>query len=500
MNTTSFFRVPNCRLSLVVLLAVGSLSACSGLPSVGPDYQLPGWAMPSRWLATKAGDSRPLATDSTVSADSTVNRKNSPKSQSDWWRQLGDPALDELIATAQSGSLDLKAAQARLRQARASRAQAVSGYFPQVSASTGVSRTKNATVVNALPTRTLYDAGFDASWELDLFGGTRRAVEAASADLAASEASLENVRVSLVAEVAQNYVEFRAYQLRLAIARANLASQSETAQITEWREQAGLASSADVEQARTSREQTRASMPDLEVGLAAAENRLATLLGRQPGALHEQLLASQARPVAPPTVATGIPAEVLRQRPDLIVAERTLAAETARIGQRQAARFPSLSLGGSFGWQAYSLGALGGSDSLVRALSGTLAATLFDGGKLRTAVDLQTAVQEAALADYESAVLTALEEVENALTAHAQARDRVVAREAAAVSARNAATLSRQMYEAGLADFQKVLETQRTQLTAEDSLATAQSAVLTTLIQLYKALGGGWSAHESNRT
>lgn len=452
MNTTSFSRAPNWRLSLVVLLAIGSLSACSGLPSVGPDYQLPGWAMPSRWLATKAGDSQPTATDSTISTDSTVNRKNSPKSQSDWWRQLGDPALDELIVTAQSGSLDLKAAQARLRQARANRAQAVSGYFPQVSASTGVSRTKNATAVNALPTRTLYDAGFDASWELDLFGGTRRAVEAASADLAASEASLENVRVSLVAEVAQNYVEFRAYQLRLAIARANLASQSETAQITEWREQAGLASSADVEQARTSREQTRASMPDLEVGLAAAENRLATLLGLQPGALHEQLLAAPARPVAPPTVATGIPADVLRQRPDLIVAERTLAA------------------------------------------------TLFDGGKLRSAVDLQTAVQEAALVAYESAVLTALEEVENALTAHAQARDRVVAREAAAVSARNAATLSRQMYEAGLADFQKVLETQRTQLTAEDSLATAQSAVLTTLIQLYKALGGGWSGHESDRT
>ncbi|MER2541469.1 MAG: TolC family protein, partial [Azonexus sp.] len=250
----SFSTGLSCRLSLAVLLAVGSLSACSGLPSVGPDYQLPGWAMPSRWLAAKAGDSQPPATDSTIS---TVDRKNSPKSQSDWWRQLGDPALDELVATAQSGSLDLKAAQARLRQARASRAQAVSGYFPQVSASTGVSRTKNATAVNALPTRTLYDAGFDASWELDFFGGTRRAVEAASADLAASEASLENVRVSLVAEVAQNYVEFRAYQSRLAIARANLASQSETAQITEWREQAGLASSADVEQARTSREQTR---------------------------------------------------------------------------------------------------------------------------------------------------------------------------------------------------------------------------------------------------
>ncbi|UCV28238.1 efflux transporter outer membrane subunit [Ferribacterium limneticum] len=493
MKFSRFLLGPICRLSWLVVLALGSLSACSSLPSVGPDYQVPAWAMPGRWLAAKPG-----VADAGAAAD---NLNISSKSQSDWWRQLGDPALDDLIATAQSGSLDLKAAQARLRQARASRAQAVSGYFPQVSASTGASRSKSAAAISAQPTRTLYDAGFDASWELDLFGGTRRAVEAAEADLAASAASLENVRVSLVAEVAQNYVEWRAYQSRLAIAWANLASQSETAQITEWRQQAGLASAADVEQAWTSREQTRASMPDLEVGLAAAENRLSTLLGQPPGALHEKLLAAPASPAVPPTVATGIPADVLRQRPDLIVAERTLAAETARIGQRQAARFPSLSLGGSFGWQAYSLGGLGGSGSLARAVSGTLAATLFDGGKPRSAVDLQTAVQEAALVAYENAVLTALEEVENALTAHAQARDRVIAREAAAVSARNAATLSRQMVEAGLADFQKVLETQRTQLMAEDSLATARSAVLTSLIQLYKALGGGWQAdNESDRT
>jgi len=171
-----------------------------------------------------------------------------------------------------------------------------------------------------------------------------------------------------------------------------------------------------------------------------------------------------------------------------------LAAETARVGQKMAARFPSLSLSGSFGWQAYSFGALGGSDSLVRALGGTLAATLFDGGRLRSQVEVQNAVQEQALVAYESSVLTALEEVENALAAHAAGRERVEARRQAAEAARNAARLARQLYESGLTDFQKVLETERTLLTAEDSLANAETTVLTSLIQLYKALGGGWQA------
>lgn len=470
------------------VLLLGPLGACSLLPSVGPDYQLPGAAMPAAWQAPTA----------------TVDREKKAKTLAEWWRQLDDPVLDALVEEALAGSLDLKAAQAALRQARAARAQAASGYFPQLSASGGASRTKNADTLSTLPARTLYDAGFDATWELDLFGGTRRAVEAAGADLAASAAGLNGARVSLVAEVARNYVELRAYQQRLAIARANLASQDETAQIADWRQQAGLASALDVEQARTSREQTRAAMSDLEIGLAAAENRLTTLLGRPPGALRERLEAMRPLPSLPASVAAGIPADVLRQRPDLIAAERTLAAETARVGQKMAARFPSLSLAGSFGWQAYSLGALGGGASLLRAASGTLAATLFDGGRLRGAVDIQNAVQAAALVSYENAVLTALEEVENALTAHARARERVAARQAAATSARHAAMLGRQQYAAGLADFQQVLETQRTQLSAEDALATAQAAVLTSLVQLYKALGGGWPnaapAHESERS
>lgn len=455
-------------------LLVALLGGCTQLPAVGPDYQPPSLAMPSQWTAPPVAEpARELAR---------------------WWRQLDDPLLDGLIDEALAGSLDLRLAQSRLRQARAARAQAVSGFFPTLSASTAGQRSKAASAVSAVPERTIYDAGFDASWEIDLFGGTRRAVEAATADQAAIAASLDNVRVSLVAEVAQNYVELRSYQRRLQIARDNMASQSETLQITDWRYQAGLTDGSDVEQARTNREQTRAGIPDLEVGLTAAGHRLAVLLGRQPGVLPGELATVAPLPAVPASLGAGIPADVLRQRPDLIAAERTLAAETARVGQKLAARFPSLSLAGSFGWQAYSFGALGGSDSVLRALSGTLAATLFDGGKLRRAVDIQSAVQEQALISYEASVLSALEEVENGLTAYAASRQRVAARQAAADAARNAAALSRNLYQAGLADFQKVLETERTRLSAEDNLATADATVLSSLIKLYKALGGGWDA------
>lgn len=461
--------------AILALSGVFSLTACSLLPPlVGPDYRMPSFSLPESWSISPVKEAAP-APDLAY-----------------WWRQLNDPLLDQLIEEAQAGSLDLKLAQSRLRQARASRQQAVSGLFPSLTASAGASRNKNAKAISAAPVRTLYDAGFDASWEIDLFGGKQRGIEAVSADLAASEASLNNVRVSLVAEVAQNYVELRAYQQRLRIARDNLSSQSETVQITEWRNQAGLASSSDVEQARTSRAQTRASIPDLDIGRAAAENRLAVLLGKNPGALHAQLAEAREFPSVPASLGSGIPADVLRQRPDLIVAERTLAAETARLGQKQAQRFPSLNLGGSFGWQAYSFAALGGADTLVRAVSGTLAATLFDGGKLRSAVDIQSAVQEQALLSYQSSVLGALEEIENALTAYAASRERLEARQTAAEAARNAASLARDLYQSGLADFQKVLETERTRLSTEDSLATAQASRLTSLITLYKALGGGW--------
>ena len=336
------------------------------------------------------------------------------------------------------------------------------------------------------------DAGFDALWELDIFGGTRRSVEASTADVDSSRASALNVRVTLVAEVAQNYVDVRSYQGRLIIARSNLKSQSDTLDIAQWRYQAGLARSTDVEQARASLEQTRAEIPDLEVELSRAKNRLAVLTGKIPGALDRRLSVVRDLPTIPEQIAIGIPASVLTQRPDLIVAERNLAAETARVGQKIAQRYPSLSLGGSFGWTAYSLSAMGAADSFISTIIGTLALTLFDGGRLRSIVEAQNAVQEQALITYEQTVLIALEEVENALIAHAYAHDKVTAWAASAEAARNAAELSRDLYQSGLTDFQQVLISERSRLTAEDSLAQARASRVVTLVKLYKALGGGW--------
>lgn len=447
---------------------------------MGPDYQRPHLDLPAAW-----------------SAKTTSTDTNDFQALATWWEQFNDPQLTSLIEEGLRGSLDLKLAQARLQQARASRQLAQTGLYPTVSASAGASRSKNPQGLSAASTTTLYEAGFDASWELDLFGATRRGIEAANADVAAVTATLESARVSLVAEIARNYIELHGYKRRISIARDNLASQSETLQITQWRYQAGLARFSEVEQARTSLEQTRASIPDLEIALVSAENRLAVLLGRNPGEMHASLTEAKALPAVPESVATGIPADVLRQRPDVVAAERTLAAETARVGQREAQRYPSLTLSGSFGWQAYSLSALG-TGGAVTALGATLASTLFDGGRLRSQVDVQSAVQEQALVTYQSTVLSALEEIENALKSYAAARERLDARAAAAQAAREAAQLSRNLYQSGLADFQPVLDTQRTQLSAEDSLATADAALRTSLIALYKALGGGSEVSSKN--
>ncbi len=483
------------RLYLLVLPAA-VLCGCSELfPKIGPDYRQPELVLPTNWSGS-------------VTAANTQPAGKSEQDLARWWRQLGDESLDKLIDEALAGNLDLRSAKARLQQARATRDQAEAELYPTLKASGSINQREvdgsgnGATSgssnigagigsggVGSTVNGATYSPGLDASWEIDIFGGIRRGIEAATADEAAAEAKLHNARVSLVAEVARNYIELRSYQRRLTIAKDNLASQSETAQITEWRYQAGLANASDVEQANTSREQTRAGIPDLEVGLRTAENRLAVLLGRNPGDLHTQFAEVKELPALPASLATGIPTDVLRQRPDLISAERTLAAETARVGQKLAKRFPSLTLSGSLSWYTF---ASAGMSTAIQSIGASLGTTLFDAGRLRAAVDIQSAVQEQALVSYQNSVLTALEEVENALKAYAAGHERVEARSAAADSAHNAAQLASQLYRSGLADFQSVLDSERTRLSAEDNLATAEAGLRTSLISIYKALGGGW--------
>lgn len=450
--------------------------ALAGCAAVGPDYRTPDTVAPAAW--SRAADAG--ATDPSVLAQ--------------WWHQLDDTLLTQLIEESLQTSPDLRAARARLRAARAQRAIAAADRYPSVGAAASASRTKSSAQAGSGTSTSRYDIGFDASWEADLFGGQRRALEAAQAETEASAADVHAVQVSLAAEVARNYVELRSAQQRLAIARDNLLSQSETVQLTDWRTQAGLASSLDVEQARTTREQTRASIPLLETAAAQAEHRLAILLGQAPGALHARLAAPAAIPATPQAVAVGIPADALRQRPDVQAAERRLAAQTARIGQAEAARWPSFALSGSIGLEALSTGGLTAAGALARSLVASLGATVFDAGRLKQQVEVQDALREQTLVAYEQAVLTALEDVENALAAFANAQRRREALELAAESARNAALLAQHRYATGLTDFQAVLDTSRTVLAVEDSRASAQAEQATALIQLYKALGGGWRA------
>lgn len=461
-----------------ILVAFG----LAGCVSVGPDYVRPVPTTPAAWNR--------LAEHGPTRAERTGDISR-------WWRTLNDPLLTALVDEAFQANHDLRDAQARLRAARARRSVALAGFFPDLGASGSGSRAMSSRETGTGLTRENYSIGLDAGWELDVFGGTRRGFEAAGADLAASEASLSATQVSLAAEVALGYVEMRSLQQRLDIARDNLASQSETLQLTRWRAQAGLADSQDVAQALSNREQTLAQIPTLETNLAEIQHSLDILLGKTPGSLRERLDAGRGLPQPPEKIAVGIPAEVLRQRPDVRAAERTLAAETARVGVAEAARYPSFTLSGSVGLEALTLGALGNSGAETWSLVGGITAPIFQAGRLRAQVEVQDAVREQALAAYEQTILEALRDVENALVALARSRQRAEALEIAAGAARSAAEMARQRYSSGLIDFQPVLDAERSALSTEDSLASARAEGMLALIRLYKALGGGWTPQSS---
>jgi len=458
------------RLVAMTLLA----SLLGGCFKLGPDYVKPDTTLPDQWAAPHGtGEREDLVA---------------------WWQKLEDPLLSELVDAALRNNPDIRSAQAALRQARAQRDLAGANRLPTVTGGFTNSRSRS----DGRSTQHFYDAGFDASWEPDVFGAQSRDLEAAGADLAASQADLHATQVSLAAEVARNYIEMRNAQIRLRIVRDNLATQSETLQIADWRQQAGLTTVLDVEQARTNVEQTRAAIPALETAQATAAHRLGVLLGEGPAALQERLAAITPLPALPDAVATGIPADTLRQRPDVQAAERRLAAETARIGSAEAERYPSFNLSGSFGWQSAALDRLGSAGTVASSLALGMLVTLFDGGRISNRIEIQNAVQEQALAAYEKSVLTALEDVENALVAYANNRQRQATLRDAATSARNAAALARQLYESGNADFQKVLDAERSRLDVEEALANAEALGVTALIQLYKALGGGWQDTAEN--
>ena len=460
-------------------LFVITLLTASGCKTAGPDYQAPAADYPNAWSTGRQAGVTWVGTNT----DTAIC----------WWTVFNDPILTGLVARAQAGNLDVRQAVARVRAARAEREIAQADRLPTLDANASASRTRSSGKTGPGGTSRQYANSLDASWELDLFGGKRRTVEAADATWQASQEDLHDVQVSLCAEVALGYVDVRAYQMRLSIAESNLASQSETYDITRWRLQAQLVTQLDVDQARLSLEQTRASLPSLRTGLEQSKHRLATLLGLPPGALLTLLGERRAIPVTPREIAVGVPAEVLRQRPDVRRAERQLAAQTAKIGVAAANRYPKVTLTGSIGLESMAAGDL--YTLAARTFSGAAAAgwTLFDGGRIDQTVTEQEALRDESLGAYEAAILAALQDVEDTLVAYGDEQDRRRALADAEQAARSAAALARDRYASGLIDFQTVLSTQQSLLSVQDSLAASEAQATSDLVRLYKALGGGWT-------
>jgi len=410
------------------------------------------------------------------------------KNLANWWTQFDDPELGSLVERALNANLDIAQAVARLRQARAALIQSRADFLPSVEGSAGAGRNFD----NKLPDHNSYSLGADAQWTVDLFGGVRRSIQASHADLQAAGYDLASVQTAVAAETANNYIALREAQARLAIARDVLGTQDENLQIARWRVRAGLVSSLDAEQARTQRAQTAATIPGLETAVVAAQNRLAVLIGVAPGTLKQELSGEQSIPAGPEQIAAGIPADTLRQRPDVRGAERALAAATARIGVAEAQLFPALTITGNVGTSSLKLGNLG--DVITGGLFAGLSQIIFDGGRRLAAVRSQQAAAEGALAAYRQTVLTALEDVENGLVGLEAAHDQREALTQALESANNSAILARSQYRAGLTDFQTLLDAERQLLSARDGLASSEAGESSALIQLYLALGGGWNS------
>jgi NodT family efflux transporter outer membrane factor (OMF) lipoprotein len=460
-----------------LVLGAGLLSACA----VGPDYREPPLPARDEWQSQpQTGASADVAT------------------LASWWTVLNDPTLNQLVERAVAENKNVKQAVSRVIESRARRSITTAGFFPTIASSAGGSHTdsdSSSAGANSLASgaRESYSSGLDAGWELDLFGGTRRSLEASTAQLAASEADLRDVLVTLLGDVALSYVGVRTTQSRLNFAERSLQSQREVMDITGWRAQAGLATELDVEQAKANYAQTRAQIPSLESNLAAAKNRLAVLTGEQPGALSQVLDERKPIPVAPADIISSVPADVVRRRPDVRSAERRLAAQTAQVGVATAALYPSLSLSGSIGVTAASASDLVSDNFGTTRYGLSLSMPIFRAGALRQNINAQNALVDQALASYEATVLGVYEEVENALTAWVNERRRHEALIEAVTSARLAYDLSVVQYNSGLVDFQTVLTADRQLITTEDALAVSDGEITSNLVRLYKALGGGWS-------
>ena len=410
-----------------------------------------------------------------------------------WWSAFGDPQLTSFVTRAVAGNLDVRTALSRVREARASMRAARAPLRPSVDASASARASGTGGEAGLSGTSQQYSLGLDASWELDVFGGIQSGVDAATATADARRADLQDVLVSLVAEVALDYIDVRSTQQRLEIARSNVSLQEQTLDLTRLRQQAGLGTDLEVQQALANVETTRAQIASLEAQLERTVHALSVLVGQAPRALAAELSAPGPIPAAPLTLAVGVPADVIRRRPDVRGAERQLAAQAAQVNVARADLYPTFRLAGSIGLESLSIAKVLLPGASFWSVSPAVNTRLFNRAQLRENLAVQVERQTQAAVTYESRVLGALQDVEDTLTSLAHEDVRRGHLSAAANAAQQAADLSLQLYTAGLRDFRDVLDNQRSLVTLQDSLVTSTATVSTDLVRLYKALGGGWS-------
>ncbi len=454
---------------------------------VGPDYKPQDPNAPAGWVGTK----------NTASSDAMLLR---------WWTEFNDANLTSLVERAMKSNLDIRLAEEKIRQARASRGVAAAGFWPTANASGSATRNHSVTKTS-VPSKTdpnitntklvsntsnTYQAGFDAAWELDIFGGTRRSIEAAEADINASIEDRRDIMVTLVSEVANNYVQLRGYQQEIIIAQNNLRAQQQNAEVVRKRYEGGFVSALDVANADALVASTMAQIPLLESSSQQTIYSISVLLGQEPASLLEELSPPSSIPMTPPEIpATGLPSEILRRRPDIRRAEADIHSATAQIGVATADLFPKFSLTGSVSVGASKLRDMRWNE---RSWSFGPSASwdIFNAGKVSSNIEAQKSLREQAIITYKKTVLTAIQEVENALIAYTKEQEHHKALIASAVANRKAVELSTQLYVEGQTDFISVLDAQRSLYSAEDSLVQSDKTLSTDLIAIYKALGGGW--------
>lgn len=468
----------------LTLFITATLTGCV----VGPNYQPPQTAVPASF--TEAPATRPATQAATRPIDLRT-----------WWTAFNDPMLEKLIERSAAGNFDLRIAEARVREARALRRINASDQYPTVDVGAGYTRARDSEHASQFGSfgpsgadrnRDLWQAGFDSSWELDVFGGVRRNIEASQAQLDASIESQRDVLVSLTAEVARNYVELRGLQKQLRIARQNLLSQRDTADIARARSVAGLQAELEYKQLEAQASTTESLIPTLEAAIRQTIHRLGVLTGQEPNALLAELSPDRDIPAAPPAVPVGLPSELLRRRPDIRQAERELAGATARIGVATADLYPRFALTGNLGLSSDRLGNFIGEPSAFWNFGPSVSWRVFDRGRIKANIEAEDARTAGALARYEQSIIRALEDVENALVGYAKEQQRRAALEQAVAANQRAVELARARYEAKVGDFLPVLEAQRALFATQDALVRSETAVSADVVALFKALGGGW--------